>query len=117
MIPILSSIIVGAGRDGHGVSHLRGFLLSLAYVLGMAVTYAAAGVSAALTGTLLAATLQNPWVLGILAAVFVALSLSMFGFYELQTANLPAEPGIGASRPPEGVARYPAWRRWVRSRR
>lgn len=84
MIPILSSIIVGAGRDGHGVSHLRGFLLSLAYVLGMAVTYAAAGVSAALTGTLLAATLQNPWVLGILAAVFVALSLSMFGFYELQ---------------------------------
>jgi len=84
MIPILSSIIVGAGRDGHGVSHLRSFLLSLAYVLGMAVTYAAAGVSAALTGTLLAATLQNPWVLGILAAVFVALSLSMFGFYELQ---------------------------------
>lgn len=84
MIPILSSIIVGAGRDGHGVSHLRGFLLSLAYVLGMAATYAAAGVTAGLTGTLLAATLQNPWVLSLLAAVFVALSLSMFGFYELQ---------------------------------
>ncbi|HRD90597.1 MAG TPA: protein-disulfide reductase DsbD [Accumulibacter sp.] len=84
MIPILSGIIVGAGRDGHGVSHARGFLLSLAYVLGMALTYAAAGVAAGLTGTLLATTLQNPWVLGAFAAVFVLLSLSMFGFYELQ---------------------------------
>ncbi len=84
MIPILSSIIVGSGQDGHGVSHLRGFLLSLSYVLGMAITYAAAGVAAALTGTLLAASLQNPWVLGSFAVVFVVLSLSMFGFYELQ---------------------------------
>jgi thiol:disulfide interchange protein DsbD len=84
MIPILSSIIVGSGRDGHGVSHARGFSLSLAYVLGMAVTYAAAGIAAGLTGTLLAAALQNPWVLGSFAAVFVVLSLSMFGFYELQ---------------------------------
>ncbi len=84
MIPILSGIIVGAGRNGHGVSHARGFLLSLAYVLGMAVTYAAAGVAAGLTGTLLATTLQNPWVLSAFAAVFVLLSLSMFGFYELQ---------------------------------
>ncbi|MBL8395739.1 MAG: protein-disulfide reductase DsbD [Candidatus Accumulibacter sp.] len=84
MIPILSSIIVGSERDGHGVSHTRGFLLSLAYVLGMAVTYAVAGVAAGLTGTLLATTLQNPWVLSAFAAVFVLLSLSMFGFYELQ---------------------------------
>jgi thiol:disulfide interchange protein DsbD len=84
MIPILSSIIVGSGRDGHGVSHARGFSLSLAYVLGMAITYAAAGIAAGLTGTLLAAALQNPWVLGSFAAVFVVLSLSMFGFYELQ---------------------------------
>ena len=50
----------------------------------MAITYAAAGVAAGLTGTLLATALQNPWVLGGFATVFVALSLSMFGFYELQ---------------------------------
>ncbi|MCM8594442.1 protein-disulfide reductase DsbD [Accumulibacter sp.] len=84
MIPILSAIIVGTGRAEHGVSHLRGFVLSLAYVLGMAASYAAAGVAAALTGTLLSALLQNPWVLGGFAAIFVVLSLSMFGFYELQ---------------------------------
>ncbi|MBI4740359.1 MAG: protein-disulfide reductase DsbD [Betaproteobacteria bacterium] len=84
MIPILSGIIVGSGKDGHGVSHARGFALSLAYVLGMAVTYAAAGVAAGLTGTLLSAALQNPWVLGGFALIFVVLSFSMFGFYELQ---------------------------------
>jgi len=81
MIPILSGIIAG---QGHKNSHARGFALSLAYVLGMAVTYAAAGVAAGLTGTLLSAALQNPWVLGSFAVVFVILSFSMFGFYELQ---------------------------------
>ena len=84
MLPILSGIIVGAGRDGHGVSHRRGLALSLAYVIGMAVTYAAAGVAAGLSGTLLSSSLQNFWVLGGFALVFVALALSMFGFYELQ---------------------------------
>ncbi len=84
MIPILSGIIVGSVRSGHSVSHARGFSLSLAYVLGMALTYAAAGVAAGLTGTLLSAALQNPWVLGGFALIFVALALSMFGFYELQ---------------------------------
>jgi thiol:disulfide interchange protein DsbD len=84
MIPILSGIIV---NHGHALSHLRAFILSLAYVLGMAVTYAAVGVAAGLSGTLLSAALQNAWVLGGFALVFVVLSLSMFGFYELQ---LPA---------------------------
>ena len=81
MIPILSGIIVGEGRE---LGKLRALLLSLAYVLGMALTYAAAGVIAAWSGTLLAAALQNAWVLGAFALVFAALSLSMFGFYDLQ---------------------------------
>jgi thiol:disulfide interchange protein DsbD len=81
MVPILSGIIV---NHGHAVSHGRAFVLSLAYVLGMAVTYAAVGVAAGFSGTLLSSALQNAWVLGGFALVFVALSLSMFGFYELQ---------------------------------
>ena len=84
MIPILSGIIV---NHGHAVNHLRAFVLSLAYVLGMAVTYAAVGVAAGLSGTLLSTALQNAWVLGSFALVFVVLSFSMFGFFELQ---LPA---------------------------
>ncbi len=81
MIPILSGIIVGQGKD---ITKTRGFVLSLAYVLGMAITYAIAGVLAGLSGTLISNALQNPWALSIGAAIFVALALSMFGFYELQ---------------------------------
>lgn len=84
MIPILSGIIVGRGQR---VTRAQGFALSAAYVLGMAITYAIAGVAAGLSGAMLAAALQNPWVLGSFAAIFVILALSMFGFYELQ---LPA---------------------------
>ena len=81
MIPILSGIIVGRG---HKITHAHGFILSLAYVMGMAITYAAVGVAAGMSGTLLSNALQTPWALGSFAAVFVLLSLSMFGFYELQ---------------------------------
>jgi thioredoxin:protein disulfide reductase len=84
MVPILSGIIIGEGR---AIAKAHAFALSLTYVLGMALTYTVIGILAALSGTLLSATLQNPWVLGAFAAVFVALAASMFGFYELQ---LPA---------------------------
>ena len=81
MVPILSSIIVGEGQQ---VRRSRGFVLSLAYSLGMAIVYTALGVAAGLIGEGLAAALQNPWVLGSFAILIVAMSLSMFGFYQLQ---------------------------------
>jgi thiol:disulfide interchange protein DsbD len=81
MIPILSGIIAGQNNQ---LTKASGFLLSLAYVLGMAITYALAGVAAALSGTLLSNALQNPWALGIGAGIFVLLAMSMFGFFELQ---------------------------------
>jgi thioredoxin:protein disulfide reductase len=85
MVPILSGIIVGRGKE---VTRRHAFWLSLAYVLGMALTYAAAGVAAGLSGSLLSSALQTPWVLGSFAAMFVVLSLSMFGFYELQLPSV-----------------------------
>jgi thioredoxin:protein disulfide reductase len=81
MVPILSGIIVGEGRQ---VTRRRAGLISLAYVFGMAVTYTAIGVAAAFSGSLFSSALQNAWVLGAFAAIFVLLALSMFGFYELQ---------------------------------
>ncbi|MHB1352286.1 MAG: protein-disulfide reductase DsbD [Thiobacillus sp.] len=81
MIPILSGIIAGQKKT---LTKASGFLLSLAYVLGMAITYALAGVAAALSGTLLSNALQNPWALGIGAGIFALLALSMFGFFEIQ---------------------------------
>jgi thiol:disulfide interchange protein DsbD len=81
MVPILSGIIVGGGRPA---SRWHGFLLAAIYVLGMALTYAVAGVAAGLSGAMLAAALQNPWVLGAFAALFVVLALAMLGVFELQ---------------------------------
>ncbi|MDP1671818.1 MAG: protein-disulfide reductase DsbD family protein, partial [Burkholderiales bacterium] len=81
MIPILSGIIVGQGET---LTRRHALGLSAVYVLAMALTYAAAGVAAGLAGTMLSAYLQNAWVLGGFAAIFVALALSMFGLYELQ---------------------------------
>ncbi|MEA3638424.1 MAG: protein-disulfide reductase DsbD [Lamprobacter sp.] len=81
MIPILSGIIAGQGDQ---ITTRKAFFLSLAYVLAMALTYAIVGVIAGLFGANLQATFQNPWVLASFAAIFVALSLSMFGFYDLQ---------------------------------
>lgn len=81
MVPILSSIVLGQGGAG---SRRRGLALSAAYALGMALVYTGMGVAAGLAGEGLAAALQTPMVLGAFALLLVALSLSMFGVYELQ---------------------------------
>lgn len=81
MIPILSGIIAGQGEH---ITTRKAFVLSVVYVLAMAVTYTVAGVLAGLFGANLQAAFQNPWILSVFAAIFVALALSMFGFFELQ---------------------------------
>jgi thioredoxin:protein disulfide reductase len=81
MIPILSGIIVGKNAQ---TSRAKAFTLSLAYTLGMCLTYTLAGVAAGLSGQLLSNALQTPWALTAGALIFVALSFSMFGFYELK---------------------------------
>jgi thiol:disulfide interchange protein DsbD len=81
MIPILSSLIVGRGRN---ITQRQAFMLSLVYVLAMAVTYTVAGILAAHLGQNIQALFQNPWVVVTFSAIFVLLALSMFGFYDLQ---------------------------------
>ncbi len=84
MIPILSSIIIGQQQP---VSTKRGFFLSLVYVLSVAVTYTVLGIVAGLFGENLQAAFQNAWIIGTFSFIFVLLSLSMFGFYDLQLPN------------------------------
>lgn len=84
MIPILSSIIIGQGDK---MNTRKAFIMSTVYVLAMALTYTAAGVIAGVFGENLQAAFQNPWVLGSFSLVFVALSFSMFGFYDIQMPN------------------------------
>ena len=85
MIPILSSIIVSQSGEGKAkMSAGRGLFLSAIYVFSMAIAYTIAGVFAGLFGANIQTALQNPWVLSAFALVFVALALSMFGYYEIQ---------------------------------
>jgi len=81
MIPILSGIIAGSGEN---ISTRRAFVLSVVYVLATCVVFTIAGVVAGLAGANLQAAFQKPWILWSFATLFVLLSLSMFGFYELQ---------------------------------
>ena len=83
MIPILSGLIMGQGE----ITRSRAFMLSLVYVLAMALAYTIAGVVAGLLGANIQAALQKPWIIISFSMVFVALAMSMFGYYELQ---LPA---------------------------
>lgn len=83
MIPILSSIIVGASKN-ESMTAGKGFLLSLVYVLSMSVAYTIAGIIAGTFGANLQVALQNPYVLVVFALIFVALAFSMFGFYEIK---------------------------------
>ncbi len=82
MLPILAGLVVGSGATAG-----RGFAVAGSYVISMALVYAGLGVLAALLGANLQALLQQPWLLGSFAALFVVLALPMFGFFELQ---LPA---------------------------
>ncbi|MGV8844769.1 MAG: protein-disulfide reductase DsbD [Pseudomonas sp.] len=82
MLPILAGLVVGSGA-----SPRRGLALASSYVLSMALVYAGLGVLAAVLGGNLQALLQQPWLLGSFAGLFVLLALPMFGLFELQ---LPA---------------------------
>jgi len=81
MVPILSAIIIGQGVT---VRPQRAFLLTVSYVVSMALTYTVAGVLAGMFGQSVQAAFQNPWILGGFSLIFVLLALSMFGLYELQ---------------------------------
>ncbi len=84
MVPIVSGLVVGERGQGGAA---RGLLLSGVYVVAMASTYAVVGLAAGVFGRNLQAAFQHPAVLIAFSALFVALALSMFGFYHLQ---LPA---------------------------
>jgi len=81
MIPILSGIIVGQGKD---ISSRKAFMLSLSFVLASAITYTVFGILAALFGSNLQATFQAPWIIYLFSGIFILLSLAMFDFYHLE---------------------------------
>ena len=83
MLPILFAVIAGRRRDSK--KPLRGGVLALAYVAGTIATYAVIGAVAGFSGAQLQAYFQNPWAIGVLAAVLTGMALSQFGLFSLQT--------------------------------
>ncbi|MEQ9546641.1 MAG: protein-disulfide reductase DsbD [Marinobacter sp.] len=90
MVPIISSLV--SSRNTQSTSHA--LMLSASYVLGMALTYAAAGVITGMLGASfnVQAHLQSPWVLGVFATLFVVFALSMFNLFEIQLPRFIREP-------------------------
>ncbi|MFO8140545.1 MAG: protein-disulfide reductase DsbD, partial [Marinobacter sp.] len=96
MVPIISTMVSGHNTRTTG----HALLLSGSYVLGMAFTYAAAGVLTGLLGASfnLQAQLQSPWVLGVFATLFVLFALSMFDLFEIQLPRFIRESLNDASQ-------------------
>ena len=80
MVPILTGIIAGQGN----VSQKKSLTLSTIYVLSMSLTYAAAGIVVAISGTNIQASLQNPYVIGFISLLFFMFALAMFRFFDIQ---------------------------------
>ncbi len=98
MIPILSAIIIGEGAK---VTRGRGFALSFAYVIGMALVYTILGIAAAMVGQSLGAWLQNPWILGAFAVLLAVFAVTLIAGYDIA---LPQRWQDGAQRASQGHA-------------
>ncbi|MGQ3888161.1 protein-disulfide reductase DsbD [Legionella sp. CNM-1927-20] len=83
MVPILSGIIVGQ----RSLSFAKAFQLSAAYVIGMAVTYALAGMLAAYLGSTVQTLMQQPWIIGVFSGLFILMALSMLDIFHLSLPN------------------------------
>lgn len=91
LIPVTVSILGAKKAESRG----KAFLLALSYVLGIAVTYAALGAFAALTGALFGEVASNPWVNIVMAVILAALSLNMLEVFHFR---LPGLAGASAGQ-------------------
>ncbi len=104
LIPVLSSIIAGQKQS---TGKVRGGFLAIAYVAGTVTTYALMGALAGATGDQLQAYFQNIWAIGTLSVIFVVMSMSMFGLFEIRL------PSALETRMSEGTSRLGGGKMWV----
>jgi len=98
VVPITAAVIGAQGRMSWG----RGFVLSLSFVLGLAVTYTALGMAAALTGKLFGAAQTSPLTLGAVGALFVLMGLAMLEIVPVSLQRFVPRSLSGTGR--KGVA-------------
>lgn len=100
MVPILGGFLA---RGASGLTRLRGFTLSSAYVVAMAGAFGLLGLAAAATGQNLQIALQSPLAIGVLTALFTAFALSMFGLFEISLPRAWVGRLQGAGPLPRGT--------------
>ena len=93
--PLIPITIGYFGGQSEGKTS-RLFLMGLLFVFGMAVTYSVVGVVTSLSGAIFGALLQNTIVILVIVAVFIVLSLSMFGVYEFKVPDALVAKAGGA---------------------
>jgi thiol:disulfide interchange protein DsbD len=93
LIPITIGYFTQQTKDREGST----FPLALAYVVGIALTYSALGVLAALSGAIFGSALQSPWVVGLIVVVLLSLATSMFGLWELRVPGWAQRASGGRS--------------------
>ncbi len=81
MIPITLTVL---GFNKQKLSSTDNFLKSIFYVLGIAITYSALGVLAAITGKMFGSFLNQPWFLAFTITLYFVMGLGMFGLFEIQ---------------------------------
>ena len=94
LIPITIGYFGGQSEGNTRKLFMMGFL----FLIGMAVTYSVIGVVTALTGSIFGALLQNPIVILGIVAIFIVLSLSMFGVYEFKLPDGLVQKAGGAKQ-------------------
>jgi len=94
VIPITVAVIGGQGD----LSGARGFVLSLFFVLGLALTYTALGVFAALTGKLFGTIQTSPLTLGVLGGLFILMGLAMLDVFQLSLERYAPRGLSGGNR-------------------
>jgi thiol:disulfide interchange protein DsbD len=88
-------IVMGYIGTRSGKNRLKGFYLSIFFVLGLSLVYSILGVIAAKTGSLIGISFQNPLVVVIIAAIFIVMGLSLAGLFEIP---VPASISSGARK-------------------
>jgi len=95
MIPITVALVGGESVAADGASRRRPIVLTLAYVLGVALVYASLGLFAGLTGTIFGSVSSNPWLYFLQANVLLIAGLLMLDVFALR---IPASTLEWASR-------------------
>ncbi len=96
MIPITAAI-VGGGESGTGERRrLRPLLLSLTYVVGLAIVYAGLGLVAGLTGTMFGRISTNPWLYFAMANLLLFAALAMFDVIPVRVPSVLLQRAAGA---------------------